>query len=146
MKMIKQIMAFIFVFAFVLSVQVFGQGDCDPDKIYPEKMSTSKSCGNFDDCNNNGVYDESEPCHEVGSKANVDTKGDHPTGDTKGDHPTGGEESCPPKNDFHANCGAICAGMTEYWVDRDGDCEAEDGPFATWSEPTCPACPDDDDH
>lgn len=58
--------------------------------------------------------------------------------------PEGGD--CAPGDDFHANCGAICAGMDDYYVDRDGDCEAEDGPFATWDEPDCPECPDDEGH
>ena len=96
-----------------------------------------------------GDHPTSKGDHPTGKGDHPTSKGDHPT--SKGDHPTGGGESenekgCPPRNDFHANCGAICTGMTEYWVDRDGDCKAEDGPFATWSEPTCPACPDDDDH
>ena len=74
------------------------------------------------------------------------TEGEHP------EHPEAGAEGehvegCPPTNDFHANCGAICAGADDYWVDRDGDCgEAEDGPYATWDEPDCPACPDEGGH
>ena len=168
MKIIKLMTAFLFVFALVLPVQVLGQcADTNGDGVtnaddYPVGApGEGQGCGDYDDCNGNGAYDAGEPCHEGSdhptSKGDHPTsKGDHPTskGDhptSKGDHPTGGgesenEEGCPPKDDFHANCGAICAGMTEYWVDRDGDCEAEDGPFATWSEPTCPACPDDDDH
>jgi len=174
MKIIKLMTAFLFVFALVLPVQVLGQcADTNGDGVtnaddYPVGApGEGQGCGDYDDCNGNGAYDAGEPCHEGGdhptgkgdhptSKGDHPTsKGDHPTG--KGDHPTGKsdhpsgeaesehEEDCAPRNDYHANCGAICAGMTEYWVDRDGDCEAEDGPFATWSEPTCPACPDDDD-
>ena len=173
MKIIKLMTAFLFVFALVLPVQVLGQcADTNGDGVtnaddYPVGApGEGQGCGDYDDCNGNGAYDAGEPCHEGGdhptgkgdhptSKGDHPTsKGDHPTG--KGDHPTGKsdhpsgeaesehEEDCAPRNDYHANCGAICAGMTEYWVDRDGDCEAEDGPFATWSEPTCPACPDDD--
>ena len=173
MKIIKLMTAFLFVFALVLPVQVLGQcADTNGDGVtnaddYPVGApGEGQGCGDYDDCNGNGAYDAGEPCHEGGDhptgKSDQPTgEGDHPTG--KGDHPTGKsdhptgksdhpigeaesehEEDCAPRNDYHANCGAICAGMTEYWVDRDGDCEAEDGPFATWSEPTCPACPDDD--
>ena len=159
MKIIKLMTAFLFVFALVLPVQVLGQcADTNGDGVtnaddYPVGApGEGQGCGDYDDCNGNGAYDAGEPCHEGGDHPTG--KGDHPTGED--DHPTGEsdhpggeaesehEEDCAPRNDYHANCGAICAGMTEYWVDRDGDCEAEDGPFATWSEPTCPACPDDD--
>ena len=146
MKMIKLSMALMVVFALALPVQVFGQCvDQNGDDVidtndYPVAAPTSGGCGDYDDCNGNGAYDVGEPCHEGGDHPT--SKGDHPTGEAESEH----EEDCAPRDDFHANCGAICAGMTEYWVDRDGDCEAEDGPFATWSEPTCPACPDDDDH
>ena len=103
--------------------------------------------GGGDDPTGKGDHPTSKGDHPTSKGDHPTGKGDHPTG--KSDHPSGEaesehEEDCAPRNDYHANCGAICAGMTEYWVDRDGDCEAEDGPFATWSEPTCPACPDDD--
>ena len=152
MKIIKLMTAFLFVFALVLPVQVLGQcADTNGDGVtnaddYPVGApGEGQGCGDYDDCNGNGAYDAGEPCHEGGDHPTG--KSDHPTGES--DHPGGEaesehEEDCAPRNDYHANCGAICAGMTEYWVDRDGDCEAEDGPFATWSEPTCPACPDDD--
>ena len=139
--------AFLFVFALVLPVQVLGQcADTNGDGVtnaddYPVGApGEGQGCGDYDDCNGNGAYDAGEPCHEGGDHPTG--KSDHPSGEAESEH----EEDCAPRNDYHANCGAICAGMTEYWVDRDGDCEAEDGPFATWSEPTCPACPDDDDH
>ena len=152
MKIIKLMTAFLFVFALVLPVQVLGQcADTNGDGVtnaddYPVGApGEGQGCGDYDDCNGNGAYDAGEPCHEGGDHPTG--KDDHPTGES--DHPGGEaesehEEDCAPRNDYHANCGAICAGMTEYWVDRDGDCKAEDGPFATWSEPTCPACPDDD--
>ena len=137
--------AFLFVFALVLPVQVLGQcADTNGDGVtnaddYPVGApGEGQGCGDYDDCNGNGAYDAGEPCHEGGDHPTG--KSDHPSGEAESEH----EEDCAPRNDYHANCGAICAGMTEYWVDRDGDCEAEDGPFATWSEPTCPACPDDD--
>ena len=147
MKIIKLMTAFLFVFALVLPVQVLGQcADTNGDGVtnaddYPVGApGEGQGCGDYDDCNGNGAYDAGEPCHEGGDHPTG--KSDHPSGEAESEH----EEDCAPRNDYHANCGAICAGMTEYWVDRDGDCEAEDGPFATWSEPTCPACPDDDDH
>ena len=146
MKIIKLMTAFLFVFALVLPVQVLGQcADTNGDGVtnaddYPVGApGEGQGCGDYDDCNGNGAYDAGEPCHEGGDHPTG--KSDHPSGEAESEH----EEDCAPRNDYHANCGAICAGMTEYWVDRDGDCEAEDGPFATWSEPTCPACPDDDD-
>ena len=145
MKIIKLMTAFLFVFALVLPVQVLGQcADTNGDGVtnaddYPVGApGEGQGCGDYDDCNGNGAYDAGEPCHEGGDHPTG--KSDHPSGEAESEH----EEDCAPRNDYHANCGAICAGMTEYWVDRDGDCEAEDGPFATWSEPTCPACPDDD--
>ena len=145
MKIIKLMTAFLFVFALVLPVQVLGQcADTNGDGVtnaddYPVGApGEGQGCGDYDDCNGNGAYDAGEPCHE--GSDHPTGGGDHPTGEAESEH----EEDCAPRNDYHANCGAICAGMTEYWVDRDGDCEAEDGPFATWSEPTCPACPDDD--
>ena len=66
MKMIKLAMALMVVFALVIPVQVLGQGDCDPSVEYPERAPTSGGCaaGQYDDCNNNGAYDEGEPCHE----------------------------------------------------------------------------------
>ena len=145
MKIIKLMTAFLFVFALVLPVQVLGQcADTNGDGVtnaddYPVGApGEGQGCGDYDDCNGNGAYDAGEPCHEGGDHPTG--KSDHPSGEAESEH----EEDCAPRNDYHANCGAICAGMTEYWVDRDGDCEAEDGPFATWSEPTCTACPDDD--
>ena len=145
MKIIKLMTAFLFVFALVLPVQVLGQcADTNGDGVtnaddYPVGApGEGQGCGDYDDCNGNGAYDAGEPCHEGGDHPTG--KSDHPSGEAESEH----EEDCAPRNDYHANCDAICAGMTEYWVDRDGDCEAEDGPFATWSEPTCPACPDDD--
>ena len=145
MKIIKLMTAFLFVFALVLPVQVLGQcADTNGDGVtnaddYPVGApGEGQGCGDYDDCNGNGAYDAGEPCHEGGDHPTG--KSDHPSGEAESEH----EEDCAPRNDYHANCGAICAGMTEYWIDRDGDCEAEDGPFATWSEPTCPACPDDD--
>ena len=145
MKIIKLMTAFLFVFALVLPVQVLGQcADTNGDGVtnaddYPVGApGEGQGCGDYDDCNGNGAYDAGEPCREGGDHPTG--KSDHPSGEAESEH----EEDCAPRNDYHANCGAICAGMTEYWVDRDGDCEAEDGPFATWSEPTCPACPDDD--
>lgn len=52
------------------------------------------------------------------------------------------DEDCAPDNAYDANCGAICAGMDDYYIDTDDDCEADDGPYATWHEPAC-KCPEE---
>ena len=38
-----------------------------------------------------------------------------------------------PNNHWDGNCGALCSGHGEYWLDADGDGNAEDGPYATWT-------------
>lgn len=37
-----------------------------------------------------------------------------------------------PTNHWDGNCAAICGGHGEYWLDSDGDGQAEDGPYASW--------------
>ena len=71
MKMIKLAMALMVVFALVLPVQVFGQNCVDNTgdgvidfEDYPAEAPEGGGCGNYDDCNGNGAYDASEPCHE----------------------------------------------------------------------------------
>ena len=90
-------MAFLFAFALVIPIQA-GNADghlqCDPDREYPEAApGEGEGCGNYLDCNENGVYDVGEPCEEGGQH--------------DGPPPAGGECHCGHvfgENDQHGHC------------------------------------------
>jgi len=97
MKMIKPLMAFLFAFALIIPIQadnVDGHLQCDPNVEYPTRdPGPDGGCGDYLDCNENGVYDLGEPC---GDGAQHD-----------GPPPSGGECHCGHvfgENDQHGHC------------------------------------------
>tara|TARA_Y100000590_G_scaffold193773_2_gene220216 strand:+ start:3547 stop:4509 length:963 start_codon:yes stop_codon:yes gene_type:complete len=109
MKMVKPLMAILFAFALVIPIQANntdGHLQCDPDKEYPEAApGEGEGCGNYLDCNENGVYDVGEPCEEGGQHDGP------PPGEEGGQHdgppPAGGECHCGHvfgENDQHGHC------------------------------------------
>ncbi len=96
MKMVKPLMAILFAFALVIPLQAdhHGELECDPNAEYPEAApGEGEGCGNYLDCNENGVYDVGEPCAE-GEQHD-------------GPPPAGGECHCGHvfgENDHHGHC------------------------------------------
>ena len=89
-----------------------------------------------------------EGCDFVGN-SDADWQNHHHD-DGGGDHGDGGGP--PPNNHWDGNCGALCSGMGDYYLDSDGDGNAEDGPYATWDHDAdgnpvdCGCAGDDGDH
>ncbi|MBC8345636.1 MAG: hypothetical protein ISR82_01295 [Candidatus Marinimicrobia bacterium] len=74
----------------------------------------------------NTEFATEEEMHNHMADHHGDMGGDPATG-------TGGDQGgYAPTNHWDANCGALCSGMGDYYLDSDGDGNAEDGPYATW--------------
>ena len=130
MKMIKLAMALMVVFALVLPVQVFGQNCVDNTgdgvidfEDYPAEAPEGGGCGNYDDCNGNGAYDASEPCHEGnGGQTQGQQEGQH-------DGPQAGDEchQCDHvyfcAQDTHGHC-RECQAVMNSDSDWDTHCQA----------------------
>jgi hypothetical protein len=92
-----------------------------------------------------------EGCDFVGN-SDEDWQNHHHDGDMTGDMTGDGDhQGFPaPTNHWDGNCGAMCEGHGEYWLDSDGDGQPEDGPYATWDHdadgnPVDCGCGGDDD-
>ena len=126
MKMIKLAMALMVVFALVLPVQVFGQNCVDNTgdgvidfEDYPAEAPEGGGCGNYDDCNGNGAYDASEPCHEGNGGQ---TQGQH-EGPQAGDECHQCDHVYSGPQDRHGHC-RECQAVMNSDSDWDTHCQA----------------------
>ena len=130
MKMIKLAMALMVVFALVLPVQVFGQNCVDNTgdgvidfEDYPAEAPEGGGCGNYDDCNGNGAYDASEPCHEGnGGQTQGQQEGQH-EGPQAGDECHQCDHVYSGPQDRHGHC-RECQAVMNSDSDWDTHCEA----------------------
>ena len=108
-------------------------GHCDQcDYVFSGEGDRHGHCDKCDhiynsDDDRHGHCDH-EGCDFVGN-SDADWQNHHHD-DGGGDHGDGGGP--PPNNHWDGNCGALCSGMGDYYLDSDGDGNAEDGPYATW--------------
>ena len=130
MKMIKLAMALMVVFALVLPVQVFGQNCVDNTgdgvidfEDYPAEAPEGGGCGNYDDCNGNGAYDASEPCHEGnGGQTQGQQEGQH-EGPQAGDECHQCDHVYSGPQDRHGHC-RECQAVMNSDSDWDTHCQA----------------------
>ena len=130
MKMIKLVMALMVVFALVLPVQVFGQNCVDNTgdgvidfEDYPAEAPEGGGCGNYDDCNGNGAYDASEPCHEGnGGQTQGQQEGQH-EGPQAGDECHQCDHVYSGPQDRHGHC-RECQAVMNSDSDWDTHCQA----------------------
>ena len=130
MKMIKLAMALMVVFALVLPVQVFGQNCVDNTgdgvidfEDYPAEAPEGGGCGNYDDCNGNGAYDASEPCHEGnGGQTQGQQEGQH-EGPQAGDECDQCDHVYVSEEDHHGHC-RECQAVMDDQSDWDTHCQA----------------------
>ena len=130
MKMIKLAMALMVVFALVLPVQVFGQNCVDNTgdgvidfEDYPADAPEGGGCGNYDDCNGNGAYDASEPCHEGnGGQTQGQQEGQH-EGPQAGDECHQCDHVYSGPQDRHGHC-RECQAVMNSDSDWDTHCQA----------------------
>ena len=130
MKMIKLAMALMVVFALVLPVQVFGQNCVDNTgdgvidfEDYPAEAPEGGGCGNYDDCNGNGAYDASEPCHEGnGGQTQGQQEGQH-EGPQAGDECDQCDHVYDGEEDHHGHC-RECQAVMNSDSDWDTHCQA----------------------
>ena len=128
MKMIKLAMALMVVFALVLPVQVFGQNCVDNTgdgvidfEDYPAEAPEGGGCGNYDDCNGNGAYDASEPCHEGnGGQTQGQQEGQH-EGPQAGDECDQCDHVYSGPQDRHGHCDK-CDHVYDGEEDHHGHC------------------------
>ncbi len=128
-------------------------GHCDQcDYVFSGEGDRHGHCDKCDhiynsDDDRHGHCDH-EGCDFVGN-SDADWQNHHHD-DGGGDHGDGGGP--PPNNHWDGNCGALCSGMGDYYLDSDGDGNAEDGPYATWDHDAdgnpvdCGCAGDDGDH
>ena len=130
MKMIKLVMALMVVYALVLPVQVFGQNCVDNTgdgvidfEDYPAEAPEGGGCGNYDDCNGNGAYDASEPCHEGnGGQTQGQQEGQH-EGPQAGDECHQCDHVYSGPQDRHGHC-RECQAVMNSDSDWDTHCQA----------------------